>query len=249
MRLAYPALLAGLFSCAAAGVPAQDFGPPPTGPGAPLLGQKARAAVSPMFDPASRTGRAGAGAGRVLNQPEAAMFYRKAQAYETGEGVPQDLAKAAELYLRASQMGHPEAMLALGQMHQSGRLAGKDDAAAAWYLRAAQAGSVVGQYNLALLLADGSGVPKDIDSAMAWYERAARSGFGKAQFNLALLLEQRRSTPADLERAYAWFKLAGANGIEVAPGRLAALAPAMSPEQVARADRQAEEWRGAAQAN
>jgi len=187
---------------------------------------------------------------RAGDQAQADAWYNKALAYETDHSSPADLAKAAELYRRAADLGHPNAMLALGQLCQSGRGMDKDDAAAAgWYLRAAGAGSVIGQYNLAMLLANGTGVPQDTDAAMRWYERAAQGGFAKAQFNLALLLEQRRSTPADLEQAYKWFKLAGANGIDIAQGRLAALAPSMSPEQVARADRAALEWRAGARAN
>lgn len=249
MRLAYPVLLVVLFPCVAANVPAQRFGqaaPEARVPNPTLVGEPARPEFAYRLDVERRMNSI-AGAERVRQLPEAAAAYKQALACETGEGRPQDLARAAALYLRAAELGHPDAMLALGQLYQSGRGVARDDAAAAgWYRRSAEAGSTVGQYNLALLLAAGSGVPQDLGSAIAWYERAAQGGFAKAQFNLALLLEQRRGSPADIEHAYAWFKLAGANGIGIAGGRLAALAPSMSPEQLARADRQAEEWRAAA---
>lgn len=248
MRIAYSALLACLCACAAADGLAQKLsGPIPAGQ--TLVGEPVRPDISNLFDVGRRM-HVPTAAAAPAREPEAAAYYREALACESGAGAPPDLARASQLYLRAARLGHPDAMLALGQMYQSGRGLARDDAAAAgWYRSAAEAGSVLAQYNLALLLADGSGVPRDVERAMAWYERAARSGFGKAQFNLALLLEQRHGTPSDLERAYAWFKLAGAGGIGIAQGRLAALAPSMSPEQLARADRQAAEWRAGAHAD
>jgi TPR repeat protein len=46
-------------------------------------------------------------------------------------------------------------------------------AAAAWYRRAAEQGSVGAQYRIGRLYQYGLGVPKDYAQAMAWYREAA----------------------------------------------------------------------------
>lgn len=52
----------------------------------------------------------------------------QARAYEHGEGVPKDLAKAAGLYCEAARQGETEGMYALGWMYANGRGVGRDDA-------------------------------------------------------------------------------------------------------------------------
>jgi TPR repeat protein len=55
----------------------------------------------------------------------------RAIAYEHGEGVPKDQAKAIELYCEAARAGDPEAMFNLGWMYANGRGVARDDAVAA----------------------------------------------------------------------------------------------------------------------
>ncbi|RZS54944.1 tetratricopeptide repeat protein [Sphaerotilus mobilis] len=46
---------------------------------------------------------------------------RLARRYETGEGVPQDVGKAAQLYEQAAHLGDPDAQFALAAMFREGR--------------------------------------------------------------------------------------------------------------------------------
>lgn len=60
--------------------------------------------------------------------PEGDALVVQARAYEHGEGVPKDLAKAAGLYCEAARQGEVEGMYALGWMYANGRGVGRDDA-------------------------------------------------------------------------------------------------------------------------
>jgi TPR repeat protein len=66
----------------------------------------------------------------------------EAIAYEHGEGVPRDPAKAAALYCEAARSGDAEALFNLGWMYANGRGIGRDyDVAATLFQRAADAGN------------------------------------------------------------------------------------------------------------
>lgn len=55
------------------------------------------------------------------------------------------------------------------------------------YRREAQAGDPAAQYNLGILYAQGTGVPRDYTTAAAWFRKAAQGGIREAQFNLGVL--------------------------------------------------------------
>jgi hypothetical protein len=63
-------------------------------------------------------------------QARATGLAAEALAHEHGEGVPRDLARAAELYCRAARLGDTESQFALGWMYANGRGLERDDAQA-----------------------------------------------------------------------------------------------------------------------
>ena len=73
----------------------------------------------------------------------------QALAYEHGEGVPKDQAKAIELYCEAARAGDPQAMFNLGWMYANGRGVARDDAVAATLF--AQAAALGHAYARAML--------------------------------------------------------------------------------------------------
>ena len=147
--------------------------------------------------------------------------FNLAQLYDRGRGVPADPAEAARLYRAAADQGHAGAQVNLGRLYRDGRGVARDDAAAAgWYQRAADRGQPIAQFNLAQMYASGSGVRQDDVAAYMWYSIAAN-----------LLAQDRRDAAAD----------AHARAVEAR----AALARGMSTEEVAEAERLAQEWRPA----
>lgn len=60
-----------------------------------------------------------------------------ARAYEHGEGIPKDPARAVELYCEAARLGDPEAQYSLGWMYANGRGVVRDDGLAALFFELA----------------------------------------------------------------------------------------------------------------
>ena len=84
----------------------------------------------------------------------------QAIAYEHGEGVPKDPARAAALYCEAARAGDADALFNLGWMYANGRGIARDyDVAASLFTRAAAAGHVQAQKVLPLFRAGQGALP------------------------------------------------------------------------------------------
>lgn len=119
--------------------------------------------------------------------------------YERGEGVAKDARQSLHWFREAAIQGNPEALARLtelagggdaeaqflvGSMHATGRGVEKNlEAARKWLAKAAKAGHVKSQYNLAVLLEEAG----EEDQARQWYKKAAAQGHVKAAYNLGLL--------------------------------------------------------------
>lgn len=107
----------------------------------------------------------------------------------------------------------PAAWVALGNAYRLGHGIDQDEVEAfSWYSRAAKAGNVQGQFNLALLYDQGLGVRANDTEALRWYLAAAKAGDGQAQFNLANMICLGRGCPADAKLAEQWYRKAAAQG-------------------------------------
>ena len=73
----------------------------------------------------------------TLEDQRRAGFRTEAIAYEHGEGVTRDQARAARLYCEAARLGDAEAQYNLGWMYANGRGVAHDDALAAYFFNAA----------------------------------------------------------------------------------------------------------------
>ena len=87
----------------------------------------------------------------------------------------------------------------------------------------------------------GQGVPQDFKEAVGWYTKAAEQGYLLAQGNLAMLYADEDSMK-DRIKAHMWLSIAGANGNTSAKNKAWIMEVMMSPEQIAEANRLAEEW-------
>ncbi|MBI3774605.1 MAG: SEL1-like repeat protein [Gammaproteobacteria bacterium] len=124
---------------------------------------------------------------RELWLPLANDGYAKAQAnlgwmYQTGKGMPKDLKKAVEWYLKAAKQDHVIAKNNLGVMHENGWGTKKNlKRAAYWYREAASTGYSYGQYNFGKMLLEGAGVDKNPKEAAYWLGLAALQGVDEAK--------------------------------------------------------------------
>jgi uncharacterized protein len=132
----------------------------------------------------------------------------------------------------------------------------------------AEQGTAVAQYNLGLLYDNGQGVRKDYDQAHAdaqvslgilydygrsipqdfkkavyWYRLSAKQGNDLAQRRLGLMYERGDGVQKDYVQAYMWYTLGTAGGAGRGAARKDALVKQMTPEQIAEAQKLAQEWK------
>jgi hypothetical protein len=160
-----------------------------------------------------------------------------------------DYTAALGAWLPLAERGNSDAQFNLGVMYRAGRGVRRDyPEAAKWYRKAAESGHAMAQFRLGDMYRQGLGLLQDHDEAFAWYHKAAEQGHAFAQYNLGLLYQRGQGTAQDFVQAYKWFDLATARS---EPGHTRAsaarerdrLSARMTAEQVAEAQRLAQEWK------
>jgi TPR repeat protein len=104
-------------------------------------------------------------------------------------------------------------MNAVGYKYQFGTGIAQDlGLAVHWYCKAVEAGNARGMNNLAILLSDGLGVPKDEEQARDLWRRSAALGHVNAMANLAFSYLQSESAKRDQKQGLAWMERAAERG-------------------------------------
>ncbi|HTR26948.1 MAG TPA: AMIN domain-containing protein [Terriglobales bacterium] len=133
-----------------------------------------------------------------------------ALAYHAGVLLKRDDAEAARLLHQAADRSYPGAEESLGIFAETG--IGLDHPSSTealnWYKKAAQQGSIDAATDIALLYANGKGVPRDPEQAVQWFQRAAEGGDASAQYNLALMYMRAEGVPRDYREAIRWLDAA-----------------------------------------
>jgi hypothetical protein len=144
--------------------------------------------------------------------------------YFKGQGIPQDLVRAAAFYRSAAEQGNAEAAYNLGIMYHQGQGVQQNyGQAAAWFRRSAEAGRAAAAFNLGTLYHLGQGVPQDFAQALVWFRRAADQGHAAAAFSLGAMYANGQSVPSNRAEALRWFRVAEARGSQTAPVQIALL--------------------------
>src|SRR5512139_96850 len=120
--------------------------------------------------PACAVAAAVLGCGRALAQPAAGSaadesalvrsYRSEAEAYEHGNSVPRDGARAATLYCKAARLGDAKSQYALGWMYANGRGVERNDALASFFLRAAAEQGLAPAERLLARLPESGDVPE-----------------------------------------------------------------------------------------
>jgi uncharacterized protein len=109
-------------------------------------------------------------------------------AYQLGDGVIKDLARAKAQYETAAKLNHPAAHNSLGLLYLKGEGVPQDFKLAIENLeRAVSANDVWGMNNLAAMYEQGWGIAPDIIKAKALYAQASALGLATATKNLSRL--------------------------------------------------------------
>ena len=145
--------------------------------------------------------------------------------------------------LTSAELGDKHAQMWLGTFYEQGRF-GKTDfqEALKWFSKAAAQGGPDAQVCLGQMYEDGEGVQQNYVMAAKWYGKAAEhvpdfGGAGQGRNNLGLLYLNGLGVPKDLVHAYMWFSLTGSQT------NLLYAKAEMSPAQVLKAERMAQQWR------
>ena len=159
--------------------------PSAVGPSKDLIGKAEAGDAAAQFDLAVRYAEGGAAPRdfglaaqwyeRAAQQGLAVAEYRLGSLYEKGLGVGKDMQRAKDLYQRAAEKGNTRAMHNLGVLAADGSKPNYTSAAL-WFGKAAEYGIRDSQYNLAVLLGRGLGVPKDLVKSYTWFAIVAAAG-------------------------------------------------------------------------
>ena len=105
----------------------------------------------------------------------------------------------------------------------------------------AQNGSALAQFNLGNAYDYGEGVEQDFVEAVKWWRLAAEQGYAAAQNNLGSAYYTGKGTIKDLVYSYMWYNIAASLGWTPAGTVRDWIAPEMTPEQIAEAQKLARE--------
>ncbi|WP_052451545.1 SEL1-like repeat protein [Rhizobium gallicum] len=184
----------------------------------------------------------------VANRDVALKRYRKAfelgslraavnlgNAYEQGDGVPQDYTEAMKFYvLAAAKLG--DAANEIGDLYYYGKgVAQSYPEARRWFEQGAEAGHHGSMRNLGALYEYGKGVEKDTLKAIEWYRKAAENGSTGAMRDIGYLYLNGKGVPKDLTEASRWYIMAAEKGDDSAFNQLGWLRQTSTPPDYAAA--------------
>src|ERR1700758_2459792 len=138
--------------------------------------------------------------------------------YGTGAGVAKDEDAARKLFERAAQAGNPRGVTNLAAL--GGASTPSDPARARELLAKSAETNAEAQYQLGLMLAEGTGGPKDDAGARALFEKAAAQNHPGALERMGAFAQEGRGGPKDKEAAKDYFKRAADLGNEQAKAEL-----------------------------
>ncbi len=145
-----------------------------------------------------------------------------------------------------AESGDPRAQYHLAMLYGNGLGAPRDrEQALRWHRLAAEQGHVGAAYKVAAM-AD----PGDAVEAARWCRFAAERGHARAQYSLAAMLVSGRGVDRDLVLARKWLVLAASRlndkaHVADAQRSLELVTAHMTPDEIAKAERLAAEWRSA----
>jgi TPR repeat protein len=132
--------------------------------------------------------------------------------YGSGAGVAKDEAQARKLFERAAEAGNPRGVTNLTAL--SGGGAPSDPARARELLAKAAETNAEAQYQLGLMLADGTGGARDDAGARRLFEKAAAQNHPGALERMGAFTQEGRGGPKDSSAAKAYYERAAALGDE-----------------------------------
>lgn len=181
---------------------------------------------------------------RAAMTGDALANYNLGLLFLRGQGKPENPYRAAQHIRYAAEKNLPSAQYDLAAMYQSGTGVPNDGLEAAnWMSKAAASGLTAAEYDYAVMLLRGQGLARDMPKAIKYLTTAAEKGVAGAQNRLAhVYFEGIGGVDKSFAEAAKWRMIAKANGIEK-DDKLELLMAALTPDQIAAAEKAAVEWR------
>lgn len=150
-----------------------------------------------------------------IDTPFADAEYRLGLLYQRGvhcEPPKPDMYRAIEHLRNAAELGHVEALHALGLIYFRGTNGYRQDLRKArdFYKRAADQGHRAANYDYAWMCTFGLGGVRDIEEAIHFYERAAEKGHAISMIELAQLYQEPECR--NYQKAFEWAQKGAAGG-------------------------------------
>lgn len=99
------------------------------------------------------------------------------------------------------------------EFHLSKLVAPDANVALSWYMKAAQQGHSVAQFDVGRMYKEGKyGIPQNLVTTLLWYEKSAAAGFAVAERELAILYRDGTGVPKDETHAIRLFRAAADKG-------------------------------------
>ena len=149
---------------------------------------------------------------KAADKGSSAAMVELGVAYGTGAGVAKDEAQARKLLQRAAEAGNPRGISNLAALGGVGAPA--DPARARELLGRAAETNAEAQYQLGMMLSEGSGGAKDDAAARAMFEKAAAQNHPAALERMGAFAAEGRGGPKDSSAAKAFYERAAALGDE-----------------------------------
>ena len=154
---------------------------------------------------------------------EEAVAKAEAGGFFKALGAARTMAKAADAFEAAANLGHVEAMYVLVRIYEAGAGVHKDPKQAKeWLFKAAEHGHREAQYNAAGLFMM-LNAPGAKDKGIELFTSAAEQGHAKAQCILGGIHALGEHLPKDVEKAIEWYAKAADQGLVEAQRHLAHL--------------------------
>ncbi len=159
-----------------------------------------------------QTGEAIAAWRKAADKGSTSAMVELGVAYGTGAGVAKDEEAARKLFERAAEAGNPRGVSNLAAL--GGGVAPSDPVRARELLEKAAETNAEAQYQLGLMMAEGSGGPKDDVAARALFEKAAAQNHPGALERMGAFAQEGRGGPKDSAAAKDYYRRAAALGDE-----------------------------------
>ena len=161
-----------------------------------------------------------------------------------GNGVAKDMGEAVKWWRKAAEQNQAPAQSCLGSCFEHGDGVEQNyEEAVKWYRKAADQNNAIAQNNLGGCYAKGYGVTKNEVEAVKLFRKGAEQGDDSAQYNLGFMNARGSGVLKNYVEADKWFNLASAQGNEDAKKYLSIVEQNMTPEQIAKAQELAREFR------